>query len=138
MTTKKHELPEELLSGLLANYKKPEHVSILEEPAIEVEEATVEKELGAGYGIFSGKYVKRALLRFTPERARWVRTEEWHPQQVGRLLEDGSYQLEVPYTDEREILADLLRYGAGVEVLGPSELRNAMKKTLHEALGRYL
>jgi hypothetical protein len=24
MTTKKHEVPEELLSGLLANYKKPE------------------------------------------------------------------------------------------------------------------
>ena len=24
MTTKKHDVPEELLSGLLANYKKPE------------------------------------------------------------------------------------------------------------------
>ncbi len=24
MTTKKHDIPEELLSGLLANYKKPE------------------------------------------------------------------------------------------------------------------
>ena len=27
MSTKKHEVPEELLSGLLANYKKPEDLN---------------------------------------------------------------------------------------------------------------
>lgn len=115
-----------------------DHVTIRGEDAKEVDETLVEQSLGAGYGIYSGKHVKRALLRFTPERARWVRTEEWHPDQIGRLLDDGSFQLEVPYTDEREIAADLMRYGAGVEVMGPDELRQRMKKMLHEALGRYL
>jgi predicted DNA-binding transcriptional regulator YafY len=115
-----------------------EHVTMLEQSAEEIDENSVERGLGAGYGIYSGKRVQRAMLRFTPERARWVRTEEWHPEQVGSLLQDGSYQLEVPYTDEREILADLMRYGAGVEVMGPAELRQAMKIALHEAIGRYL
>lgn len=115
-----------------------EHVTITEQDAIEVNEKDVERVLGAGYGIYSGKHVQRALLRFTPERARWVRSEEWHPEQIGRLLSDGSYHLEVPFTDEREILADLMRYGSGVEVLGPNDLRQAMKRALHEALGRYI
>lgn len=115
-----------------------EHATILAEQAQEVDEVCVEQALGAGYGIFSGKRMQRAQLCFTPERANWVKSEEWHPEQVGRLLADGSYQLEVPYTDEREILADLMRYGSGVEVLKPPALRIAMKKALHEALGKYL
>lgn len=114
------------------------HATVLDEPALEVDEATAQRALGAGYGIFAGRHVKRAVLWFSPERARWVQSEDWHPDQVGQLRADGSYQLELPYTDERELLGDVMRYGAGVEVLAPAELRQAMKKALHEAMGRYL
>jgi hypothetical protein len=54
-----------------------------------------------GYGIFSGDHVTWATLLFTPERARWVANERWHPLQTGQLRKDGSYLLRVPYTDDR-------------------------------------
>lgn len=43
-----------------------------------------------------GVWFNAAVLRFTPQRARWVAEEQWHPQQQGRMLEDGSYELRIP------------------------------------------
>jgi hypothetical protein len=73
--------------------------------------------LGSGYGIFSGDQVSWAVLRFTPERARWVATERWHPKQEGRLLDGGDYELRVPYgpNDDRELIMDILKYGGDCE-----------------------
>ena len=59
------------------------------------------------------------MLRFTPKRARWVADEHWHPQQQGRFLEDGRYELRIPYADPRELVMDILRHGADVEVVSP-------------------
>ena len=84
--------------------------------------------LGSGYGIFSGKDVKWATLKFSPLRARWVASEKWHRKQVGKLLEDGSYELKVPYSNDPELLMDILKYGADCEVVGPEELRERVAK----------
>ena len=46
--------------------------------------------------------------------------------------------LEIPYSDERELVGDLLRFGADVEVLEPAELRARVKRALHAAVGRYV
>ena len=46
--------------------------------------------------------------------------------------------LEIPYSDERELVGDLLRFGADVAVLEPAELRAKDKRALHEAVGRYV
>lgn len=96
---------------------------ILERKAKEVSEKRLDQVLGSGYGIFSGDNVTWATLRFTPERARWVAAEKWHPDQVGRVLEDGGYELKVPYTDDRELLMDILKFGSDCIVLAPSDLR---------------
>ena len=56
----------------------------------------------------------------------------------GRTLADGSYVLEIPYSDERELVGDLLLFGADVEVLEPVELEAKVKRALHEAVGRYV
>lgn len=63
---------------------------LLEKPGKEVPDRTVDAVLGPGYGIFGGKARTWAELRFTPERARWVSTEAWHPKQTGWFEEDGS------------------------------------------------
>ncbi len=73
-----------------------EQVVILPDPALEVDDAYLEAELAAGYGIFSGAEVQWALLRFTPERSRWVQAEVWHPQQQGQSDEQGRYCLKLP------------------------------------------
>ena len=96
---------------------------ILEKKAKEVSEKRLDQVLGSGYGIFSGDNVTWATLRFTPERARWVAAEKWHPDQVGRVLEDGGYELKVPYTDDRELLMDILKFGSDCTVFAPRALR---------------
>ncbi len=103
---------------------------MLEPAAIEVPDARLDAVLGAGYGIFSGEAVTWAQMRFTPGRARWVSTEQWHPQQRGRFEPDGSFVLEVPYSDARELLMDILRHGAEVEVLAPQELRATVQAAI--------
>lgn len=66
----------------------------------------------------------------TPARARWVATEEWHPKQRASFEPDGSYVLEIPYGGDRELLGDILRHGAEVEVLAPRELRACCRDQL--------
>jgi predicted DNA-binding transcriptional regulator YafY len=108
-----------------------------EAPACDLPDADLDRALGAGYGIFAGEDTQTAVLRFTPESARWVADEVWHSRQVGRIEADGSYVLELPYSRETELVMDLLRHGAGVEVLGPPALRERVAEELAEAAGQY-
>ncbi|TWO68653.1 WYL domain-containing protein [Caenimonas sedimenti] len=79
-----------------------------------------------------------AVLKFSAERARWVRREQWHPQQEGRDEADGGYVLSVPYSDDRELLGDVLRFGEDVEVVGPGELRTTrVQRALLASAARY-
>lgn len=91
----------------------------------------------SSYGIFAGKAKHLAVLRFTPERARWVADEHWHPQQQSRMLADGSYELRVPYSDSRELVMDILKHSGEVEVISPEALRDAVTERLKSALGHY-
>lgn len=113
------------------------HAEPLDQPARNVAAKTLDAALGAGYGIFAGARLSWARLRFTPESARWVAAEQWHPQQRARYDDSGHYLLEVPYANPTELVMDVLRHGAGVEVLGPASLRNAVKEALAATLARY-
>jgi len=99
---------------------------MLDEKAKAVDMKAVERELDRGYGIFAGRNVLWATLRFTPARARWVAHERWHAAQRGRFEPGGAYVLELPFSDTRELMMDILKYGADVEVLGPDSLRAAV------------
>jgi len=112
-------------------------VEVLEKKAKDVSRTSMDLELGPGYGIFTGKDVQHAKLRFTPERARWVAHEQWHPKQRGTLESDGSYTLELPYADDRELLMDILKFGAEVEVLGPASLKKRAKEEIGKMAGQY-
>ena len=114
-----------------------ESARALDEPALVVGDAELDRHYASSYGIFAGEPQRVAVLRFSPERARWVSKEEWHRDQVGRFLDDGSYQLEVPYSNQLELVMDVLKYGPDVEVVAPPELREAVLRRLREALGRY-
>ncbi len=109
----------------------------LDQKAKSVPDRELDEVLAAGYGIFSGRKTVWAKLRFTPERARWVSVEQWHPRQKGRFERDGSYLLELPFSDHRELAMDILRHGPHVEVLEPASLREAVKEQLAAALARY-
>ncbi len=100
-----------------------EACSILETPADEVDTELLRQSMSASYGIFGGAPKGWARLRFSAERARWVSSEQWHPAQKSVHNKDGSFDLEVPYSDERELIGDVLRFGQDVQVISPPALR---------------
>ena len=113
-----------------------QNVQVLAKPAIEVPDAGLDAVLGSGYGIFAGKRVEWASLRFTPERARWVAAESWHPRQEGRFDADGSYLLRLPYADPRELVMDILRHVPEVQVIEPESLRGLVRSKLQQGLNQ--
>ena len=110
---------------------------LLDTPAKEVSDAKLDALFGPSYGIFSGSRIRWARLRFTPERTRWVVSEQWHPQQQGQLQADGSYLLRLPYADHRELIMDILKHGAHCEVLGPLSLRQAVAAEVGKMAEKY-
>jgi len=106
--------------------------------AKEIPAAELDEHLGSGYGIFAGRDVQWATLRFTPEAARWVSAQVWHPKQRARFEEGGSYVLEIPYAADRELLMEILKFGADVEVLAPDSLRERVAQALRSAVARYV
>ena len=93
--------------------------------------------MASGYGIFGGEAKNWAKLKFTPERARWVQAEEWHPEQKTTLHKNGSYTLEIPYSDDRELLGDILLFGPDVEVVGPKQLRDKLVEAVNKTAKIY-
>lgn len=110
---------------------------ILETKADDIDDNELNAELGSGYGIFAGKEVKWATLRFSPERAKWLASERWHPQQKNQYMQDGSYEFMVPYSNEIELIMDILKHGSDVKVLEPKELRESVKNHILEALKNF-
>lgn len=109
---------------------------VIDKKARTISDKTLDAELATGYGIFAGRKTQWARLRFTPERARWIANEQWHPKQRG-WFEDGYYLLEISYSDDRELLMDILKYGPDVEVLAPKNLRNKAREQLLHAMRLY-
>ncbi len=110
---------------------------LLDARAKEVPRAELDAYLSSGYGIFAGRQVEWAQLRFSAPAARWAAAQTWHPQQRAQADAEGRWVLELPYADDRELVMDILRYGADVEVLGPPDLRRRVAETLAQAAARY-
>lgn len=101
-----------------------------------IDEATLDAHTGDAFGIFTGPAQEWAVLRFTPEHARWVADEIWHPEQIGEY-EGDAYRLRIPYSDPTELAQEILRHGPGVEVLAPAELRQRVADDLARAAHQY-
>jgi proteasome accessory factor C len=108
-----------------------------EDKAQEVAEDVLDRELASAFGIFSGVAEHEAVLRFTERRARWVAKEIWHPAQKGCYLDDGRWELRVPYAAADELVMDILKYGPDCEVLAPESLRTLVGARLAEAAAIY-
>ncbi|NTV53685.1 MAG: WYL domain-containing protein [Candidatus Firestonebacteria bacterium] len=77
--------------------------------------------------------VERLRRQLDLERSRWVADETWHPQQTGRF-ENKHYILEVPYSDSRELVMDILKHSPHVEVLAPATLKSEVVRHLEAGL----
>ncbi|MCV2438599.1 helix-turn-helix transcriptional regulator [Paucibacter sp. DJ2R-2] len=114
-----------------------QEVDLTEKATFEVSQEELDGHFRSGYGIYAGKADKRAVLKFSKARARYVSLERWHSKQTSKWLTDGCYQLEVPYSKDQELVTDVLRFGADVEVLAPPELRQRVAELLRAAAELY-
>jgi predicted DNA-binding transcriptional regulator YafY len=114
-----------------------EQARSLDEQALEIDADELERHFASSYGIFAGEPEHEAVLRFSAVRARYVAKEHWHRDQRGRTLDDGRYELRVPYSNPAELIMDILKYGPDVEVVAPAQLREAVAERLRLALGMY-
>lgn len=105
-------------------------------PSKQLSEHTLDAFVNAGFGIFGGQLKETAHLCFSSHAARWVAEERWHADQQGEWQADG-FHLHVPYADDRELVMEVLRYGADVEVLGPPELREEVAGRIRNMTGIY-
>jgi predicted DNA-binding transcriptional regulator YafY len=103
--------------------------------ARDVADEELNAHLAGSYGIFSGAPKGWATILFSAKAARWVADEHWHSQQQGRFLPDGRYELKVPYSVPRELLMDVLHYGADAEIVEPKVLREQARAHLQLAFG---
>lgn len=111
-------------------------VSSTDEAAKEVPDDELQATLDSGYGIFSGATVLWAEISFSKERARWVSQEVWHPSQTGWFEESGRYHLRVPFSDERELMMNILKHIPDVDVISPKSLKELFAGRLAAAFTR--
>ena len=111
--------------------------SLLEQKAPDIAIKTIEAELDGGYGVYGGGTIRHATLVFTASAARWVADELWHPAQQSRWLDDGSYELVLPYSSVIELGMDVMRHGSEVEVMGDVELRRHVADRTRAAAEMY-
>ena len=114
-----------------------EAASLQTEPAMDVAEVDLDQHLASSYGIFSGPPKAWATIRFSAEAARWASEERWHSDQQGHFLPDGRYELRLPYSNSRELLMDVLRYGPDASIVEPISLRHEAQIQLTLALSNY-
>lgn len=114
------------------------HSAEVLEQSAEITEADILNDfLHASYGIFSGKAQHTATLEFTSTRASWVADEHWHPEQQGKWLDNGDYQLSIPFNDSRELIMDILKHGAEVKVIAPQSLQDAVMEQIEKMQKNY-
>ncbi|MDQ6969173.1 MAG: WYL domain-containing transcriptional regulator [Mariprofundus sp.] len=117
--------------------EKIEQAGLLDESCKEIPDEQLNEKLMTSFGIFSGKATATAVLHFTEKAARWVADEEWFPGECGCWLENGDFELRIPYHNPTELIMEICRYGADVEVIEPTELRQQVAQKLQAAADQY-
>jgi predicted DNA-binding transcriptional regulator YafY len=86
--------------------------------------------LDRNFGVIAGERSTKVALRFAPWVSPWVAEQEWHEAQQVSREKDGSLRLTFPVSGFVEVIREILKFGAGVEVLAPTELREAVRKEI--------
>ncbi|MEI6214970.1 MAG: WYL domain-containing protein [Desulfuromonadales bacterium] len=86
------------------------------------------------FGIFRNPEKFNVVLRFSPERSRWIKGEIWHEAQTEVVQDDGSLVRTIPASHQAEIMMEILKHGSHVEVLEPEWLREKVIKEMKMAI----
>lgn len=88
------------------------------------------------FGIFLGEPRYRAEILFTGTAAALVRNQYWHRDQETAEVKEGLI-LQLPVSDDREIVMKILQYGAMARVLQPPELIARLRQEIERMTALY-
>jgi predicted DNA-binding transcriptional regulator YafY len=97
----------------------------------------IQEHLQSAFGIYKGPPTKEVTIRFSPEKARWITGQVWHKDQKMKINKDGSLELSFPIADFAEIKMEILKHGAGVEVIRPKALRELIREEARRIIRIY-
>ncbi|MPV85908.1 helix-turn-helix transcriptional regulator [Ostreibacterium oceani] len=109
------------------------NIELLTQQSKQISEQALAQYFTQSYGVFSGRAKYTACLRFSAAIAHEVSKQIWHPDQQSQWQGDD-YLLSVPYSDDRELLQDLLKLSPHVYVQSPDCLREKLLEKLTMAL----
>lgn len=89
------------------------------------------------FGIFQNRERFEVVLKFSVDRARWVKDHIWHPDQRMEELESGELILTLPVSHEVEILMETLKHGTHVEALQSAWLRQRIRDEIGLMMKKY-
>lgn len=89
------------------------------------------------FGIMQGEATTTATLRFSPHIAPRILEQIWHPDQQSSLEPDGSLLLSFLTADYRELIRNILSYGAEVRVVAPPELQTLVREEIEKMHRNY-
>ena len=113
------------------------NVELTRMKAKDIKDGRMDQELASGFGIFSGEETKLAVLRFSARLAPWIAKEQWHLNQQVEFDDQGRLIMQLPYSADRELAMQILKYGPELEVLKPAKLRKKIKNKLIAASELY-
>ena len=108
-----------------------------EEASIELNISEIQKIFRIDYGIFIGKEKQWSKIRFNTKNISWIVREEWHSDQKSYFDNNGWFFLEIPFSDTREILSEILKFGNNATIIEPEELRSSHINILKKSLDNY-
>ena len=89
------------------------------------------------YGIFSGQMKHMAEIKINTDLAPWTVFEHWHTKQRLERIDDSQMMMRLPYNDDRELIADVMRLGVAAEIIGPKSLRKQFQQQLIHIINKY-
>nr|WP_321467216.1 WYL domain-containing protein [uncultured Desulfobulbus sp.] len=84
------------------------------------------------FGIMQGEAATAVTLHFSSQVAPRILEQIWHPGQQTSLEPDGSLLLRFPTADFRELIRNILSYGAEVRVVEPPELQRLVREEIEK------
>jgi predicted DNA-binding transcriptional regulator YafY len=109
-------------------FNRMNNLTILDQPFTIPGSFNIKEHLQSAFGIYKGKSIREVTLRFSPLKSRWIAGQIWHKDQKGTFLKDGSLELSFPVASFAEISMEILKHGAGVQVIKPNVLREIIKE----------
>jgi proteasome accessory factor C len=97
----------------------------------------IKEYIRRNFGVIAGDSKTTVELRFSPAISPLIAEQEWHEAQEVATNPDGRLRLRFPVPSFVEIIREILKYGADVEVVEPARLRAMVKDEIRRMAKLY-